>query len=107
MNECKRKYDMIKYRNIRSLNILKILPEEDKTRFGCVLKCFYERMGTYRKGRYDTDYFARSLPNNVATEVLSEKMEKCQNDTNQKYGLKDRFSCRYFFDFDICIDTYY
>lgn len=103
MMECKQKFNMSKFKNIRSMDGLKAMSEEDKAEFGCVSKCYYEKVGGYKEGQYDISKFVGSLPNAVI-EVLYERMKNCQEETNEKFSIDERYSCRYFFEFDMCID---
>lgn len=101
--ECKKDIDLTKLTGIQTISDLESMSEDDKKEIGCASKCTYEKLGSYRNGSYDSLKFVQSLPNAIRG-LVAERMLKCEEETNAKFNEEERFSCRYYFDFDVCIE---
>lgn len=97
---CKNDFKLNRFLNIRNLKELKSMNEQDKSEFGCSTKCFYDQMGSYNNGIYDTLHFVQS---SGGDERVVKKVKDCHEEMNKKYSKAERYSCRYFFDLDLCI----
>lgn len=100
MRYCQEKYNKSTFQDIRDISALKDMTEDDKAAFGCITKCYYEEVGSYQNGVFDASQFVRS---ENGTEAEKDQVESCHGEVNSKFNETDRYSCRYFFDLDICV----
>lgn len=99
---CKDSHNMSRFQNIRNVSELKSMTEDDKDAFGCITKCFYEEMGSYKEdGVFDAVRFVRSGNGN---DKVLKRIQECLDEVNVKFSEQQRYSCRYFFDLDICVE---
>lgn len=99
MKYCKEVYNTSRFHDIKDISKLKNMNEMDKASFGCITKCYYERVGSYKGGVFDVARFIRSLN---GTEQSVSQVKECHEEVNSKYHEEERYGCRYFFDLDLC-----
>lgn len=67
----------------------------------CYGKCVYEEVGIFREDVFTSENTPEHLPPEYRKYIIK-SLNLCNNITNESYEENEKYSCKYFEDFDVC-----
>lgn len=94
--KCYAKHDVLEI-NIEDPQISK----KNQESYGCYAKCIHEGLGSFSDGAFYPQNFAKSFTSDIQ-DIIVKTMESCEKEVEKKFQGKDKGTCEYFFDYNLC-----